>query len=650
MKEIRSAMLRYGLALGSFALILLLSYVLRRFFSINLDVTPLIILLMIASTWYGGRGPGLLVAIAFEIVLDYFSPVPPFSLRFAIIFFNRMVLFGALVIFVSARRSAEKRLKEQREWLQVTLSSIGDAVIATDINGFVSFLNSTAESLTGWTLSEAAHKPFDEVFHIINEETHARVESPFSIVKREGTVVGLANHSLLITKAGKEIPIEDSGAPIKDSAGKMIGVIVVFHDVSERRQVELEREQSLKREQAARNQAEAANHLKDDFLATVSHELRTPLNAMLGWAGMLRAGNLDQTMANRALETIERNGWLQAQLIEDILDVSRIITGKLRLTVQPVNLPAVIEATLEVIRPAADAKEIDLQVRLDSRISPISGDPNRLQQIVWNLLSNAVKFTPAGGNVQVRLEQVNSHVEITVRDSGKGIREDFLPYVFDRFRQGDSTTTRSFGGLGLGLSIVRHLVELHGGSVSVYSKGEEEGATFTVRLPIRLTPESARFSRAETGLVETLATKKRAANEGAMLEGTKILVVEDEIDARELAILFLEQQQAEVTAVASAEEALKILSWLKPDIIVSDIQMPGEDGYSLIRKVRAMEQDGDRKVPAIALTAHAREEDRLKSLEAGFQSHITKPVEPDELIAMIQRLAGKSPEQKKEER
>lgn len=643
MKEIRSVVRRYGLALGSFALILLFSYVLRRYFSINLDVTPVIILLMIASAWYGGLGPGLVVAIAFEITLDYFSALSPFSLRFAIVFFNRMVLFVALVIFASARRSAEKRLKEQREWLRVTLSSIGDAVIATDIKGLVSFINPTAEALTGWAMSEAAHRPFDEVFHIINEETRALVESPFSLVKRQGTVVGLANHSLLLTKDGREIPIEDSGAPIQDSAGNMIGVIVVFHDVSERRRTEQEREQLLKREQAARSQAEDANSLKDDFLATVSHELRTPLNAILGWTSMLRAGNLDQVTASRALETIQRNGWLQAQLIEDILDVSRIITGKLRLTLQPVNLLAVIEATLEVIGPAADAKEIRIQVVQDSQVTPITGDANRLQQVFWNLLSNAVKFTPKGGQVQLRLKRMNSYVEIIVSDSGKGIREDFLPYVFDRFRQSDSTTTRNFGGLGLGLSIVRHLVELHGGSVSAYSKGEEEGATFTVSLPIGLAHESAHFSTGTDELMGILPTKTPTQNQAPLLAGIKVLVVEDELDARELVTLLLKQQQAEVTAVASADEALKTLGYLKPDILVSDIQMPVEDGYSLIRKVRAMEQRGDQKIPAIALTAHAREEDRLKALEAGFQSHVTKPVEPDELIASIKRLASKPP-------
>lgn len=642
MKELRSAVLRYGLALGSFALILLLSYVLRRYFSINLDVTSLIILLMIASAWYGGIGPGLVVAIAFEITLDYYSTLSPFSLRFAIVFFNRMVLFLALVIFASARRSAEKRLKEQSEWLRVTLSSIGDAVIATDIKGFVSFINPTAEALTGWTMTEAANKPFEKVFRIINEETRAPAESPFAIVKREGIVVGLANHSLLITKDGREIPIEDSGAPIKNPAGKMIGVIVVFHDVSERRRGERELEQSLEREQIARRQAEAANRLKDEFLATVSHELRTPLNAMLGWANMLRSGRLDQATASRALETIERNGRSQSQLIEDILDVSRIITGKLHIKVQPVNLLAVIETTIEVIRPAADAKEIRLQVILDSNAGPISGDENRLQQVIWNLLSNAVKFTPKGGQVEVRLQRIHSHVEVIVSDSGKGIPEEFLPYVFDRFRQQDSSMTRAFGGLGLGLSIVRHLVELHGGSVSVFSKGEGEGATFTVNLPVMLAHESSRFSIGKNELVKTSMTKDGGENFAVMLEGIKVLVVEDEMDARELITLLLNQSKAVVTAVASAEEALKTLDWLKPDIIISDIQMPDEDGYSLIRKIRAMEQAGDDRIPAIALTAHARVEDKSQALEAGFQSHVTKPVEPAELIAMIRSLAKTS--------
>jgi PAS domain S-box-containing protein len=639
MKEIRSAFLRYGLALTAFALILLLSFILRKYFSISLDVTSLIILLMIASAWYGGMGPGLLVALALEITLDYYSTTPLYSMKFAVVALNRVVLFVALVSFASARRKAENRLRQQGELLRVMLSSIGDAVIATDTNGSINFINPTAEAITGWTMSQAADKPIDEVFHIINEKTGAPVESPFSLVKQSGMVVGLANHTTLIAKDGREIPIEDSGAPIKDSAGNTIGVILVFHDVTERRHAEQEREHLLELEQAARHQAEVANRLKDEFLATVSHELRTPLNAIMGWIHLLRTGRLDAPASTHALEAIERNGRSQTQLVEDILDVSAMITGKLRLQIQTVNLYDILNATIDVVRPAAKAKDIDIRVVMDSDLTPITGDFNRLQQVIWNLLSNAVKFTPADGHIEIKLKSIDDQIEIVVSDSGKGIRADFLPYVFDRFRQGDGSMTRSFGGLGLGLSIVQNLVELHGGSVSAYSKGEGEGATFTVKLPRRMPDKSSPFSIGENAVTRSVITVDEKENFSNLLEGIHILVVEDEIDARELITVLLKHCKAEVTAVASTVEALKVLDNFKPDILVSDIEMPFEDGYSLMRKIRAIEGAGNIRLPAIALTAHARAEDELKALEAGFQSHIAKPVEPIELISLISRLA-----------
>ncbi len=333
-------------------------------------ISPLLIIgVMIASAWYGGRGPGLLIAVLLELTLDYFY-TRPYNFQYAVIVFNRLVLFVSLVLFASSRRKAERQLQKQREWLRVTLSSIGDAVIATDIKGSVNFINPTAEALTGWTEAESADKPFDEVFHIINEETRELVESPFSAVKRRGTVVGLANHSILITKDGREIPIEDSGAPIKDDAGKMIGVIVVFHDVSERRRAEQEREQLLIREQVARGEAEAANRLKDEFLATVSHELRTPLNAILGWASLFNRGTLEEGMVRNALAVIERNARAQAQIIDDILDVSRIITGKLRINPQPLDLAPIIQTAIEALRPAAAAKLITVTHLARSKCRP----------------------------------------------------------------------------------------------------------------------------------------------------------------------------------------------------------------------------------------------------------------------------------------
>lgn len=395
----------------------------------------------------------------------------------------------------------------------------------------------------------------------------------------------------------------------------------------------------LRREQFAREEAETANRAKDEFLATVSHELRTPLNAILGWAHMLRANKLDQTTQTRALETIERNAKSQAQLIEDILDVSRIVTGKLRLDVRPVELAAVVDAAIDAVRPAADAKGIRIETTLDPRAGPVSGDPNRLQQIVWNLASNAVKFTGKGGRIQVRLHSVSSYVDIVVSDTGEGISTEFLPYVFDRFRQADATSTRSHGGLGLGLAIVRHLVEMHGGTVFANSPGEGMGATFTVKLPLIVAPAERRnLERVHPAPGASISLEPTP-----MLEGVSVMVVDDEPDTREMLRIMIGQLGAEVRACGSSEEAMRLLSEWKPDVIVSDIEMPGEDGYELIRKVRRSEaKRGGGKVPAVALTAYGRVEDRMRALSAGYQMHISKPAEPAELAVVIASLAARS--------
>jgi signal transduction histidine kinase len=385
-----------------------------------------------------------------------------------------------------------------------------------------------------------------------------------------------------------------------------------------------------------------ASRAKDEFLATLSHELRTPLNAILGWVRMLRTGKLDESTFDRGLETIERNSKSQAQLIEDLLEVSRIISGRLRLELRPVDLVSIINAAVDAVRPAVDAKEIRLQIMLDPKAGPVSGDPDRLQQVLWNLLSNAAKFTPRGGSVQIRLERVNSHVEITVSDTGAGIISDFLPFVFDRFRQADSSYTRKHGGLGLGLAIVRHLVELHGGSVHVYSAGEAEGATFTVKLPIMIIQDAYRFSTADSERKHSTASYRMPFECAPVLEGLRVLVVDDEPDARDLLMIVLGECQADVTAVSTAAEALEAIARLKPDVLVSDIEMPGEDGYSLMRKVRALEPEQGGRIPAIALTAHARIEDRLRALSAGYKAHVAKPVEPAELVAVIASLAGRT--------
>ncbi len=415
---------------------------------------------------------------------------------------------------------------------------------------------------------------------------------------------------------------------VKATDGRVEFFIVQASDITERKRVEEERERLLR-------EAQEANRLKDEFLATVSHELRTPLTAILGWAHLMRGGQLEGDGAAKALETIERNARSQAQLIDDLLDVSRIVTGQLRLDVVPVSPHSFIDPAVEAVRPAAEAKGVRLQKVIDTGVGAIMGDPARLQQVVWNLLTNAVKFTPRGGRVQVRLERVNSRIEIAVSDTGAGIDPEFFPHVFERFRQADQRTTRQHGGLGLGLAIVRHLMELHGGTVRADSAGEGTGATFTVTLPVapihRREEAKERVAPATPDLLPAHECPER-------LDGLRVLVVDDEPDARELLSVGLGQCGAEVTAASSTREALEAVAAAKFDVLISDIGMPREDGYELIRRVRELPPGAGGKTPAIALTAYARTEDRLRALRAGFEMHVSKPVELTELVVVISNL------------
>ena len=399
-----------------------------------------------------------------------------------------------------------------------------------------------------------------------------------------------------------------------------------------------ERKSLLESERAARSEAERMSDVKDEFLATLSHELRTPLNAILGWSQVLRARPKDQTDYVKGLETIERNARAQTQLIDDLLDMSRITSGKLRLDIQPIEPLSIIEAAVETVKHAADAKGIRFERLLDPAAGPISGDPGRLQQVVWNLLSNAVKFTPKGGKVQILLERVNSHIEITVADTGAGIRPELIPHLFERFKQGDASTTRKYGGLGLGLSIVKSLVELHGGTVSVKSPGEGQGTTATVHLPLTVVHRNEDLDQRQ----HPKATRAGGANAiVAELAGVKVLVIDDQADARELVRRVLEDCSAEVITAATVEEALALIEAQRPDVLVSDIGMPDADGFELLRRVRALGPDRGGKVPAIALTAFARTEDRTRALRAGFIVHVSKPVDPSELIATVASVAGR---------
>jgi signal transduction histidine kinase/ActR/RegA family two-component response regulator len=398
---------------------------------------------------------------------------------------------------------------------------------------------------------------------------------------------------------------------------------------------------SVDAERAARGEAERASRTKDEFLATLSHELRTPLNAILGWAQVMRRSRDLTVDAPNALNVIERNARAQAQIIQDLLDMSSIISGKARLEVQRLDLSSVIEATVETILPAAEAKGIRLQVVVDPMAGPVRGDPNRLQQVFWNLLTNAVKFTPKDGRIQVGLARVNSHLEVEVSDSGEGIDAEFLPHVFDRFRQADASTTRKHGGLGLGLSIVKQLVELHGGTISARSAGKGLGSTFRVVLPLMVTIEDpARLPRSR----EHPRQAAKAAVLDAIVEsdllGVTILVVDDEPDARALIERLLTDSHARVFTAGSAAEAFTVLMRESPDILLSDIGMPGEDGYALIKRIRALPEKGS--LPAIALTAYARTDDRIKAIQAGYHMHLAKPVEPVELLAMVQSIAQRT--------
>lgn len=438
--------------------------------------------------------------------------------------------------------------------------------------------------------------------------------------------------------------------------GRPTWVGAICEEISHRKQAEQEREYLLLREQAARSEAEAANRVKDEFLAVLSHELRTPLNPILGWIQLLRAGHLSPAMAEQALDTIDRNAHLQAQLVDDLLDISRILRGKLALTFAPVNLATVIRSALETVHLSAVAKGIPIDTHLESGISPVCGHAERLQQVVWNLLSNAIKFTPNGGQVSIRLEQVEGvrvatwenqpssprprprpspplYAQITVSDTGEGIGPEFLPYVFEYFRQADSSTTRAFGGLGLGLAIVRHIVELHGGTVSASSGGKGQGATFIVRLPILKPVEDEAQETAKDPAPALSPVPTRP------LEGLRILLVDDDPDTLSLLTFVLEQQGAGVTAVSSAIEALQIFSQLQPQLLISDIGMPQMDGYRLLERIRQLVvAEGKQRIPAIALTAYAGEANQQRSLEAGFQLHLAKPIDPKTLVEAIVQL------------
>ena len=500
------------------------------------------------------------------------------------------------------------------------------------LQGVITSWNRSAERIFGYTEAEAVGQ---HITLIIPED---RLQEEQQVLARlvKGQRIDHFE-TMRRTKDGRLVAISLTVSPIRNSTGRIVGASKVARDISDRRRLEEEREAILEREQEARGEAETLNRSKDQFLATLSHELRTPLNAIYGWARMLDTGRLDEPAIRRATEAILRNAAAQVQLIEDLFDVSRVITGNMRLEVRPLNVAAVLEAALDTVRPAATAKRVHLESVLEPGAEAMMGDPARLQQVAWNLLSNAVKFTPRGGRVEVHLRLVSAHIEIVVSDTGEGISPEHMPRLFQRFGQADSSSTRRHAGLGIGLALVRHLVELHGGAVSAHSAGPGLGATFTVILPVAAVPALPTPAASESASVPGPDQVKPIS-----LRDLRILVVDDDGDGLELAALVLVNAGAEVRASPTPATAMAVLEEWPADVLVTDLEMPGEDGVSLLRRARRAMTLRGRRLPALALTAYGRSEDRVRALAAGFNLHLGKPVNPAELVLAVASLGGRT--------
>jgi len=522
------------------------------------------------------------------------------------------------------RLRVEEALRQTDDLLRAIVDASPVGIITLNPQKKVIAWNIASERIYGWQSQEV----INQALPVIPPEEQKQFERLFQQALQNHT---LTNYEFQHLGKNKDlIEISVSLAPLHNAQGNVCGVVMTAIDITTRKRIEAERFNLLKREQTARAEAEAANRVKDEFLAVLSHELRTPLNSILGWITLIQRGKLNKVTFDQALEVIERNASLQTQLIEDLLDISRISRGKLSLSIDSVNLIELMQTTAETLRPASDAKSITMELFLDSSIGIIMGDANRLQQIFWNLFSNAIKFTPPNGAVTVRLKKTeDSYAQIQVTDSGIGIEPNFLPYVFEYFRQADASTTRSQGGLGLGLAISRHLVELHGGTIDVKSQGKGKGTTFTVMLPIQV-------------MKCDVDQPDKLIDNGLSLQDVKIMVVEDQADARELIRLILEQQGAQVIEASSSKQALEIIKESIPDVLISDIGMPDEDGYSFLKKVRSLPQDKGGNVPALALTAYTKEEDRELAIAAGFQMHLGKPLDITELLQAVFQLSPKT--------
>ena len=541
----------------------------------------------------------------------------------------------AVVTDITARKQAEEAANTAYRQLSFHVESSPLAVVEWDSDFRVSRWSKSAERLFGWKAEEVIGKHVNEWRFVFTDDVDA--VALVTNRQREGVEVQGVQRNRNYTRDGGILFCEWYNSVLHDDRGKLVSVLSLVLDVTARQSAEEERAASLLRERDARRHAEEADRLKDEFLATLSHELRTPLTSILGWASMIRNGEVEGSNASRAIETIERNARSQARLIDDLLDVSRIITGNLRLDLHPLNLAPIVDAALDALRPTADVKGIRLKTRFFPAECLVKGDPNRLRQVIWNLLSNAIKFTQRGGRVNIELCCVELTARLTVRDTGEGISAAFLPYVFDRFRQAEGSISRKQGGLGLGLAVVRHLVELHGGTISAESEGLGKGSIFTVDLP--LAQERRDPARAEERRREV---ERRRSRSGAIrLDGLHVLLVEDDDDSRKLLGTMLKRYGARVTSTKSAKEALQVFEGELPDLLISDIGMPDEDGYELIRKLRSAPPDRGGLVPAIALTGYASRKDRERALTAGYQQHIAKPIEQADMIAAIAALVGR---------
>jgi len=518
-----------------------------------------------------------------------------------------------------------------QQHLAAIVQDADDAIISKNLESIVTSWNPAAERIFGYTAEEMIGQ---SILRIIPADL-ASEETDFINRIRKGERV-VHHETRRVCKDGKTIHVSLTVSPIRDTDGNIIGASKIARDITDKKMLEQQAADALEDARRARHQAELASRTKDEFLAMVSHELRTPLTSVVGWVRMLRAGNLPPERVEQALEVIDRNIRSQAQLIEDLLDISRITMGKLRLDVRPVQPAAVINAAVESLRFAADARRIRIQTVLDSHAGPVAGDFERLQQVVWNLLSNAIKFTPKGGRVQVVLERVNSHIEIRVADTGRGIKREFLPFIFDRFSQSEPSTTRTHGGLGMGLAISKAILELHGGTISAYSEGEGKGSTFTISIPIMaVNKQDVPLER-----VHPREWTEISVECPPEISGLKVLVVDDDSDTCDMIRAVLEQCGGQVHTATDADAALDAFSTWKPAVLISDIGLPEVDGYELLRRIREQEKHSGGKVPAVALTAFARIEDRVKALAAGYQMHVAKPVEPGELLTIVASLAG----------